>query len=101
MLVAIDNVGIDLSEEEKAYMLKLKEAFPNDNFAELFTVDSEYQITSVIPPHDKPTSMILIFFFLNVMMNQRMRKFEKIIMKIPELETEINDLKNKLQGGPT
>lgn len=92
MIKAIANQKIDLSSEEYQYYLELEKTFGKDAFLNLFKTNDSGQIISVIPQSAAPTAMIIIFFFLNVMYNQRLRKLDIWINKIEDFETRIKKL---------
>lgn len=92
MIKAIANQKIDLSSEEYQYYLELEKTFGKDAFLNLFRTNDEGQIISVIPQSTAPTAMIIIFFFLNVMYNQRLRRLDAWINKVEDLENRIKRL---------
>lgn len=95
MIKAIANQKIDLSLEEYQYYLELEKSFGKDVFLNLFRTNEEGQIISVIPQSTAPTAMIIIFFFLNVMYNQRLRRLDVWINKVEDLENRIKRLEEK------
>jgi hypothetical protein len=96
MIKAIANKKIDLSKEEFEYYKKLKETFGEDSFRGLFNTDNKGKITSITPSPSQPIAMVLIFFILNVMMNQRLRAFEQTMSKVSELEKKVEKLQKKV-----
>lgn len=97
MIRAIANKKLELSKEESSYYDDLEKVFGADAFRGLFASDKNGKITAITPSPSQPTAMVLIFFFLNVMMNQRLREFEKTMEKVAILEKEIGELKNKVK----
>ena len=96
---AIDSKGVSVTKEEYKYFLDLKNAIGEDEFRGLFDVDNKGNIVSVTPSIAKPTSMAVIFFLLNLMFNQKMRAVDNFIKKIPDLEREITELKDRINNG--
>lgn len=92
MIKAIANQKLDLIQEEYEYYLELEKVFGKDAFLGLFKTNKKGRITSVIPSHTNPTAMVLIFFLLNVMLNQRLRSVDSWSSKIENLESRINKL---------
>jgi hypothetical protein len=78
---AIDNKRLDLSDEEYQYYNTLVETFGKEDFSGLFSTDKNGQIISITPPVDRQISLGVIFFILNIMMNQRLRSLEDMIKK--------------------
>jgi hypothetical protein len=76
MIKIIANQKIDLSKEEYEYYIELEKVFGKSSFDGLFKTNDLGQIIFVMPPPSNPTAMILIYYFLNVMLNQRLRKME-------------------------
>jgi len=85
---AVDNKRLDLNNEEYEYYLRLVETFGDSDFTNLFTTDKNGQITSITPPIDRHISLGVIFFILNVMMNQRLRTLGSLIEKNQEKVAE-------------
>lgn len=95
MIKAIGNKFIDLSQQEYDYYLTLKATFKDDDFSGLFEADNNGIVQFVKPKSDQPTSFVLIFFFINVMFNQRLRSLEKFTDRISSLEERIDLLSKK------
>lgn len=109
MIRAVDNKRLFLTDEEHSYYQALVKEFGKDEFRGLFETDKEGQIVSVAPPLDRKVSMGVLFFTLNIMMNQRIRAtqsfFEKKIAnlslesnmdeKLTELEERLTALEQK------
>lgn len=81
MIRAIDSKRVDLSDNEYEYYMQLVETFGKDDFRGLFTSDKNGQITSITPPLKKEISLGVMFFILNVMMNQRLRALASVVQK--------------------
>jgi len=95
MFKAIANQKIELNKEEFEYYLDLEKSFGKDSFIGLFKTNDKGQIISVTPSPSSPTAMILIFFLLNVMFNQRLRRLDSWIDKMESLEKRIDTLEEK------
>ena len=87
---------LDLTEAEHKYLLQIKSTFGDDAINDLFESDGDGKILLVKPPTDKPTSMLTVFFLLNVMLNQRLRSIDTGVIKISDLERRIKRLESKL-----
>lgn len=94
MIKAIANKKLDLTKEEYDYYLELESNFGKEAFYELFKTDDVGHIIAITPSPSQPTAMLLIFFLLNVMHNQKLRKLEDSISKINILESRIAALEN-------
>lgn len=88
MIKIIANKKVELIPDEYNYYLELEKIFGKEAFIDLFNVNERAQITFVAPSLNQPTSMVLVFFFMNVMFNQRLRQFDE---KISKLEMKINN----------
>ena len=88
MIRAVNNKRLDLNAEEYEYYLGLTEKFGHQDFVGLFTTDKNGQITSITPPVDRQISLGVMFFVLNVMMNQRLRALGSLIEKNEEKVAE-------------
>ena len=115
MIRAVANKRLDLSEEEYRYYCGLKDTFGENYFRGLFQSDNNGVLTAVAPPIDREIPLVILFFVLNVMMNQRVRvldgkingfimlekkiieyeNLEKIFKRLDALEEEIKALKEE------
>ncbi len=95
MIKAIANQKVEVSQEEYQYYLELETLFGKDAFLNLFQTNSDGQIISVLPSTSEPKIMILIYFLLNVMFNQRIRKLDKFLNKIDSLDQRIKKLEGE------
>jgi hypothetical protein len=95
MIRAIANKKLDLTQEEYTYYLELEKAFGKEAFIGLFKTNKKGIIISVIPSNTNPTAMVLIFFFLNVMLNQRLRNIDEGLAKLSTLEQRISKLEQE------
>jgi hypothetical protein len=89
---AVANKRLELSDSEYVYYNKLKEKFGEREFVDLFLTNKNGIITSISPPLDKQISFGVMFFILNIMMNQRLRSLEAGIKKVIDLENKIDIL---------
>ena len=80
----------DLSKEEFDAYNEIISIVDKNEFVGIFDTDNNGIINFIMPPVDKNISMIVIFFLLNVMFNQRMRKIDFFI-------GDYNDLKKQLK----
>jgi len=90
MIIAFANKKLEVTKEEKEYLLSLKDTFGEDIFIDIFTTDKDGLITAITPPMTKPIQIIVIFSLLNLMLNQRLRKID--ISRIEQLEERIAQL---------
>jgi hypothetical protein len=90
LIRAVGNKRLELSEDEFKYFCALKDQFGGHSFAGLFDTNKNGIITTVNPPTNKNVPLGVIFFLLNVMMNQRVRILDKKINKISELEIRVD-----------
>lgn len=88
MIRAIDNKPLELSNDEFEYYMLLVNAFGTNVFQDTFETNEEPSniqhgwITLVKPPLNKNLPMGVIFFLFNVMLNQRARKFDEVLLKL-------------------
>lgn len=94
MIKAIANKKLDLTNDEYQYYLELESNFGKEAFHDLFKTDDVGHIVAITPSPSQPTAMLLIFFLLNVMHNQKLRKLDVSISKIDALESRIAALEN-------
>ena len=91
MIRAVGNKRLDLSDSEYQYYCSLKDSFGESEFVDLFQTDKNGIILSVNPPINKKTSLGVIYFLLNIMMNQRVRALDEKINKIAGLEITVDN----------
>lgn len=99
MIRAVASKKLALTDEEYEYYKQLRSAFGDDEFRGLFYTDDNGNITSIAPPASKPTAMVILFFLLNVMLNQRLRGIDKVVKKIDNLERRIKRLEKDKKAG--
>lgn len=92
MIKAVANKRLDLTKDEYDYYLELEKNFGREAFYELFDTDDNGIITAITPSPAQPTAMLLIFFLLNVMHNQKLRKMESWVEKIDKLDARVREL---------
>ena len=92
MIRAVANQRLDLNDDEHEYYLTLADAFGKQEFNNLFTSDKNGLITSINPSPSTATPIILIFFLLNIMTNQRFRRIDGGILKLKDLEDKVYKL---------
>ena len=94
MIRAVANKRLDLSDEEYKYYCGLKDAFGENYFRGLFESDNNGVLTAVAPPIDREIPLVILFFVLNVMMNQRVRVLDSKINGFVMLEEKIIEYEN-------
>jgi len=95
----IDYKQVDVTDEEFAYFQSLMGEFPDakHQIRDLFDVDGDGCITFVRPPVKRQLAWGLLFFFQNLMINQRLRRLE---VHYAEAVKRLYDLiKEKRNGG--
>jgi len=92
MIKAIANKKLDLTKEEYEYYLQIEQNFGKDAFHDLFKTDESGHITAITPSPSQPTAMLLIFFLLNVMHNQKLRKIDAWVDKVDKLDQRIQEI---------
>lgn len=90
---------VDMTNVEFEYYEELAKVFGENVFENSFTSDDEGRIIAVTPSPTEPTSMAIIFFLLNLMMNQRLRAIDAKLTKINELEDRISEIEKRLNNG--
>ena len=91
MIRAVGNKRLELSDDEYQYYCGLMDQFGAAEFTDLFQTDKNGMITSVNPPVNKKTSLGVVYFLLNVMMNQRVRALDQKINKITNFEIKVDE----------
>lgn len=104
MLHEIEGMKIDLSSQEIAYYEELQKTFTTASFKNLMTVNEHGNITSCTPDIEKGTPLVILYFVLNVMLNQRLRNIDSSIShaknspkKLLALEHSFESLNKRLQ----
>lgn len=95
MIIAFANKKLEVNEEEKKYLLSLQDTFGEDTFIGLFQTNENGSITTITPSPSKPTQMIILFFLLNLMLNQRLRRIDN--SRIEKLEDRLIKLEKMLE----
>ena len=92
MIRAVANKRLELSDDEYSYFLSLKETFGESELKGVFSTDKNGIITSVSPPIDKQISLGMLFFLLNVMMNQKLRQFGSGLIDLKKNQQKVADI---------
>lgn len=101
MIRAVGNKRLYLSDSEFAYFNLIKKYIGEDDFKSLFSSDKNGIITTVSPPLDRPINVAVIYFVLNVMVNQRMRSIESRVenfLKKVDLASELPMLIERVEA---
>jgi len=81
----VDHKSVDMTEDEFTYYRKLVGEFTigmlngKDQFHDLFDVDEDGCIMSIHPPIRKEIGWGVLFFVQNLMINQRLRRIERLV----------------------
>tara|TARA_R110000824_G_scaffold74598_1_gene189516 strand:- start:183 stop:539 length:357 start_codon:yes stop_codon:yes gene_type:complete len=86
---AVGNKRLSLNDSEYSYYCSLKDKFGESGFVGLFSTDKNGVITSVSPPLDKTVNVGVVYFILNIMMNQRVRLLDEKINKVMKFEEKV------------
>lgn len=89
MIRQVGNKNIDLTNNEYEYFQALAAEFSEVEFSELFNVNDDGRVTEVTPPITEPIPMGILFFLMNVMLNQRLRAIDFSTDKIKSYEKRI------------
>ena len=95
MIRAIGNKRLNLNNQEFQAYNKIIENVDKTEFNEIFETDKNGNIIAILPPINENISMVVIYFLFNVMINQRVRKIDKLIDEVYSLKKEIKELKKK------
>lgn len=85
MIRAVANKPLDLTDDEFEYYTSIVTAFGVNVFQDTFEAEDDEAsvqygwITLVKPPLNNTLPIGVVFFLFNVMLNQRMRKFEEMM----------------------
>lgn len=94
MIKAVANKRLELTNEEYAYYLELEKNFGKEAFRGLFESDEHGKIIAVTPSPSQPTAMVLIFFLLNLMVNQKLRELGTLVERIEDAEKRLAKLES-------
>ena len=95
MIRAVANKPLDLADDEFEYYMQIIEAYGTNVFQDTFETNEDPDspqhgwITLVTPPFNKTLPMGVVFFLFNVMLNQRARQVDKMIVKFEELVKKV------------
>ncbi len=95
MIKAVSNKKLELSEQEFDYLKEIQGVFGADCLDNAFRSDKHGIITAVTPAPDKPIHMASLFFLLNVMMNQKLRKIDIGLERISKIEERLKILEER------
>lgn len=89
MIRAVGNKRLDLSDSEFSYFKVLKETFGESGFRGLFSTNKNGLITSVTPPLNNKVEIGIVYFILNVMLNQRVRILDDKVNNFAKIQEKI------------
>tara|TARA_Y100000034_G_C6858373_1_gene390357 strand:+ start:1000 stop:1287 length:288 start_codon:yes stop_codon:yes gene_type:complete len=95
MIKAVGNIRLDLSSEEYELYNKIIEIVDKTEFNSAFSTNNNGIIQCVFPPLNKDISMLVIYFLLNVMLNQRLRAVDSFIDEFKIMKEDIKKLKGE------
>ena len=98
MIRAIGNKPLYLADHEFSYANDLKLEFGNDVFNGIFESDDNGIVLFISPSPSKNTPMAVIFFMLNVMMNQKLMTIDSFSEKINEIARRVDVLEEAING---
>ena len=87
--------AVDISDAEFDYYNELSNVFGKDVFDNLFMSDDGGRIISVEPSATSPTPMAMIFFLLNLSLNQRLRALDKKLDLLNDIEKRLSLLEKR------
>ena len=96
MIRALANKKIELNNDEFEYLKEVKKTVGESEFLGLFSTDDNGIIQSITPSNSKQTSIVAIFFLLNVMMNQRLRRLDDKMSTIDSMEKRLSRIEASL-----
>ena len=97
MIRAVGNKRLDLNDTEYRYYLQIREAVGERDFVGLFETDKNGLITGIMPQVGQRINIMVIYFVLNVMVNQRVRILEGSIKKVENFIDQIGAAPNILE----
>ena len=97
MIRAVGNKRLDLNDTEYRYYLQIREAVGERDFVGLFETDKNGLITGIMPQVGQRINIMVIYFILNVMVNQRVRILEGSIKKVENFIDQIGAAPNILE----
>jgi hypothetical protein len=86
---AVANKKLYLNNFEYNYLLEIYNAFGDDCFRGIFETDDDGRLISIEPSLESSTPLAIIFFLLNVMMNQRLEAVDVLIDRVTSIENKI------------
>lgn len=97
MIRAVGNKRLDLNDTEYRYYLQIREVVGERDFVGLFETDKNGLITGIMPQVGQRINIMVIYFILNVMVNQRVRILEGSIKKVENFIDQIGAAPNILE----
>jgi len=97
LIRAVGNKRLDLNDTEYRYYLQIREAVGERDFVGLFETDKNGLITGIMPQVGQRINIMVIYFILNVMVNQRVRILEGSIKKVENFIDQIGAAPNILE----
>ncbi len=101
MIRIIANKKLDLNDDEFDYYQALEITFGKNCLSGLFKADKNGKILAITPDIKQPTMMALLFFLLNVTMNQKLRVIDLGVERIEKLENKLNELEMRMKNDDT
>lgn len=96
MIYELEGKRLEMTSEEYSYYKDLLKTFGKDACKNSFSSDDSGKILSVAPSLTEPMPIAILFFLLNLMMNQRLRALDSKVTKIEDFENKIIDLEKKI-----
>jgi len=80
LIRAVDHKAVDMSNDEYDYYQQIIMEYGDKIFQNTFESDENTGfITLVKPPIDRNTPMVVVFALFNIMLNKRIREFDRVI----------------------
>ena len=98
MIRAIGNKPLYLADHEFSYANDLRLEFGDDVFNGIFESDNDGMVLFISPSPSKNTPMAVVFFMLNVMMNQKLMSIDSFSEKINEIAKRVDIIEEAISG---
>ena len=98
MIRAVSNKALYLTNHEYDYAKALQSEFGSDVFNNIFESDSDGNILLIKPDLNRNTPMAVIFFMLNVMMNQKLRVIDSFSDRINDISMRLSNIEEVVDG---
>lgn len=101
MIRAVANKPLELADDEFTYYMLIVEAYGANIFQDTFETDDNPGspqhgwITMVTPPFNKSLPMGVVFFLFNVMLNQRARKVDQMMIRLESMASKFEEQNGK------